>query len=93
MLPSWGTVLEVLGVQPQCLSSREPFLLLSAALAGRAPLQRMPGSEMYPGLTAASWLATRTVFAHGALGLAVGPRVSPETQGWRGPGPAQAHTA
>lgn len=78
---------------PRRSPSREPFLLLSAALAGRAPLQRMPGSEMYPGLTAASWPATCTVLAHGALGLAVRPRSSPETRGWRGRGPEQAHTA
>lgn len=52
--------------------SREPILLLSAALAGSDPLQRMLGSQMYPGLTAASWPPTCTALTHRATSRAVG---------------------
>lgn len=52
--------------------SREPILLLSAALAGSDPLQRMLGSQMYPGLTAASWPPTCTALTHRAASRAVG---------------------
>lgn len=44
-------------------------------------MQRMPGSEMYPGLTAASWPATHTALAHSALGLTAGLCGPPETPG------------
>lgn len=96
-ITAWpGSALEVRvwGSRHRHSPSREPILLLSAALAGTAPLQRMPGSEMYPGLTAAAWPAAHTALAHSALGLTAGLRGPPQTPGgWRGPGPAQAHTA
>lgn len=83
-ITAWpGSALEVLvGEPPPAPSpSREAILLLSAALAGTAPLQRMPGSEMCPGLTAAAWPATHTALAHSAPGLTAGLWGPPETPG------------